>query len=154
MLAGSAVGFFFDIYRSFRSWNKPGSLMTFVGDIFFSLGALILLLYFFNKANDLAFRFYMLWGSLLGLFIYLRLLSSIILKILFKFHKLLRLLARGLISIFRIPCRGLILAIHPFYAVLRWLGLLQYRIGEALLGPPLLRVKKKVIKIYKRLFPP
>jgi Spore cortex protein YabQ (Spore_YabQ). len=154
MLAGSAVGIFFDIYRSLHSWNKPGSLMTFIGDIFFSLGALILLLYFFNKANDLAFRFYMLWGSLLGLFLYLRLLSSFTLKILFKVHKLLHLLTRGLISLFRIPYRGLILAMHPFYAVLRWLGLLLYRIGEALLGPPLCQVKKNIIEIYKRLFPP
>jgi spore cortex biosynthesis protein YabQ len=154
MLAGISVGFFFDIYRSFRSWNKLGSLMTFIGDIFFSLGALILLMHFFIKANALAFRFYMLWGSLLGLFIYSRLLSSFIMKIFFKFHELFHLLARGLISIFRIPCRGLILTMNPFYAILRWLGLLLYRIGEALLGPQLYRVKKNVIEIYKRFFPP
>lgn len=153
MLAGGAVGLLFDIYRSFRSWNKPGSLMTFIGDIFFSLGALILLLYFLNKANDLAFRFYILWGSLLGLFIYLRLLSPVILKILFKLHKLLRLLAKGLINILRIPWRGLILVVHPFYEVLRWAGLLLYRMGEALIIPPLIRANKNIIKILKRIFP-
>jgi spore cortex biosynthesis protein YabQ len=153
MLAGSAVGFLFDIYRSFRSWNKPGFLMTFIGDIFFSLGALILLLYFLIKANDLAFRFYILWGSLLGLFIYLRLLSPIILKILYKLHKLLRLLAKGLFNILRIPWRGLILAMYPFYAVLSWAGLLLYRMGEALIIPLLLQLNKKIIKILKRVFP-
>lgn len=127
--------------------------MTFIGDIFFSLGALILLLYFLNKANDLAFRFYILWGSLLGLFIYLRLLSPVILKILFKLHKLLRLLAKGLINILRIPWRGLILVVHPFYEVLRWAGLLLYRMGEALIIPPLIRANKNIIKILKRIFP-
>jgi spore cortex biosynthesis protein YabQ len=154
MLAGSAVGLFFDIYRSFRSWNKLGPAMTFIGDIFFSLGAFILLLYFFNKANALAFRFYMLWGSLLGLFIYLRLLSSFTLKILFQFYNLLRLLTRSLIRTFLIPYRGLTLVMYPFYAILRWLGLLLYRIAEALLSPPLCRVKNKMNEIYNRLFPP
>ncbi|MDD2234334.1 MAG: spore cortex biosynthesis protein YabQ [Desulfitobacteriaceae bacterium] len=153
MLAGSAVGFLFDIYRSFRSWNKPSFLMTFIGDIFFSLGALILLWYFLDKANDLALRFYILWGSLLGLFIYLRLLSPLILKILYKIHKLLHLLTRGLIYILRIPCRGLILVMHPFYAVLGWIGLLLYRMGEALILPPLLQLNKKIIIILKRIFP-
>lgn len=153
MLAGSAVGFLFDIYRSFRSGHKIGFLVTFIGDIFFSLGSLILLIYFFNKANALAFRFYILWGSLLGLFIYLRVLSSFTLRILFWFHKLLRLLMRGLLCIFYIPYRGLILLMYPLYAFLRWLGLLLFRIGEALLGPSFCWLKNNMIEIYKRLFP-
>jgi spore cortex biosynthesis protein YabQ len=153
MLAGSAVGFLFDIYRSFRRGHKIGFLITFIGDIFFSLGALILLIYFLNKANALAFRFYVLWGSLLGLFIYLRLLSSFTLRILFWFHRLLRLLIKCLLFILYIPYRGLLLLTYPFYAFLHWLGLLLFRIGETLLGPSFCRFKNNIIEMYKRFFP-
>ena len=128
--------------------------MTFVGDIFFSLAALVLLFYFFDKANELAFRFYMLWGSLLGLFIYLRFISIIVLEILFKFYKLIHLAIEGLVYLVRLPYRGLTLLMRPLYASLRWVGLLLYRMSEGLLSPPLCRVKDGIIKGLKRLFPP
>ncbi len=154
MLAGSVVGFFFDVYRSFRHWNKWSSSMTFIGDIFFSLLALVLLFYFFVKANDLAFRFYMLWGSLLGLFIYMRLISFIVLRILFKFYQFVHSVMEGVLLLLRIPYRGLILGMRPLYAILRWAGLLLYRIIEVLLSPLLCRAKNAVIKGWERLFPP
>ncbi|MFZ3100926.1 MAG: spore cortex biosynthesis protein YabQ [Desulfitobacteriaceae bacterium] len=154
VLAGSTVGFFFDVYRSFRRWNKWGSRRTFVGDIFFSLAALVLLFCFFDKANVLAFRFYMLWGSLLGLFIYLRFISIIVLEILFKFYELIHSVIEGLFYLLRLPYRGLILLMHPLYVILRWAGLLLYRMSEGLLSPQLCRVKEGVIKGLKRFFPP
>lgn len=154
LLAGSAVGFFFDIYRSFRRWNKWGSLMTFIGDISFSLAALVLLFYFFHKANDLAFRFYMLWGSLLGLFIYLRSMSFVVLKILFRLYKLINLLIEKLLYLLRLPYQGFSLLMRPLYAILRWVGLLLYRMSEVLLSPPLCRAKDALLKGLKRLFPP
>ncbi|MHB8126030.1 MAG: spore cortex biosynthesis protein YabQ [Desulfitobacteriaceae bacterium] len=154
VMAGSAVGFIFDVYRSFRRWNKWGSLMTFIGDIFFSLVTLILLFYFFNKANELAFRFYMLWGSLLGLFIYLRFISVVVLRVLFKFYKLVHSVMEGLVLLLRLPYRGLILGMRPFYAILRWAGLLLYRMSEVLFSPPLCRARSGIRKGLKRLFSP
>ena len=154
MLAGSAVGFFFDVYRSFRRWNKWGSLMTFVGDICFSLAALVLLFCFFDKANELSFRFYMLWGSLLGLFIYLHFISIFVQEILFKFFKLIHSVIFGLVYLLRLPYRGLILLMRPLYAILRWAGLLLYRMSEGLLSPLLYLAKDGIIKGLRRILPP
>lgn len=154
VLAGSAVGFFFDVYRSFRRWNKWGYILTFLGDVFFSLGALVLLIYFFNKANELAFRFYMLWGSLLGLLIYLRLLSFVVMRILFKFYKFMHSVLKGLEYLLNLPHRALILVMRPPYAILRWAGLLLYRLSEVLLSSSIYRARDGLIKGWGKFFPP
>ena len=125
-----------------------------MGDVFFSLGALVLLIYFFDKANELAFRFYMLWGSVLGLLIYLRLLSLAVMRILFKFYKLVHFVLKGIEYLLNLPYRGLILVMRPPYAILRWAGLLFYRLSEVLLSSSFCRARDGIMKGWKRLFPP
>jgi hypothetical protein len=124
------VGIIFDFYRSFRRWQGWGQALTFLGDLFFSMVALFILFCFFEKANALAFRFYIIWGSLLGLFLYLRLFSRFFLRFYFGFYRvikyLLGLIHRGI----KIPISGLVFIMRPPYAILRWFSMLTYRIGE------------------------
>jgi len=154
IVAGATVGFVFDFYRSFRQWRDWKGVLTFVGDVLFSIVALFILFRFFERANALSFRFYIIWGSLLGLVVYLRLLSRFVVRFfsgLFQFMSYLaELIHRGI----KIPIRGLVLLMRPPYALLHWFSLLLYRISEYLLLEPLMHIKSALKARWNRLFPP
>ena len=154
VIAGATVGLVFDFYRSLRSWQGWKRVSTFLGDILFSLVALFILFRFFARANALAFRFYIIWGSLLGLIIYLRLISPYAVSFFFKLFSFLSYLAGLTYKGIKIPFRGLGYLMQPPYAVLRWFGLLLYRIVEHILLEPLIRLINKWRALLKLLFPP
>lgn len=148
------MGVVFDFYRSFRRWQDWGGILTFVGDVLFSLVAMVILFRFFKKANALDFRFYIIWGSLLGLGLYLRLLSRFSLRCFFGFYRVMSFLAKLIHRGIKIPIRGLILIMKPPYALLNWLSLLLYRIGEVILLEPIMHVKRRLKEWWKGLLPP
>ena len=154
ILAGATVGLVFDFYRSFRRWKGWRGVSTFVGDVLFSLVALFILLHFFERANALAFRFYIIWGSLLGLVIYLRLVSRFVVRFFFGLYQFISylggLIHRGLM----IPIRGLVLIMRPPYAVLHWFSLLLYRISEYIFLERLMNIKSQCKAWWSGLFPP
>lgn len=154
VMAGAAVGIFFDFYRSLRYWLKWGRISTWAGDLLFSLTALFILFRFFLRANALDFRIYILWGSVLGLFLYLRFLSKLIIKLYFRlFHiiaYLLWLLKKGV----KIPVRGVLVLMRPPYALLRWFSFLIFRILEVFLAQPLKKIYLKVMFFWEQLFSP
>jgi len=150
VLSGILVGFCFDFYRIIRWKTGLKRILTLIGDLFFSLVALLIIYYFAQKANFLEWRFYLFAGCLLGLVIYLLLLSSIVKKIykiifdviggLYNFiAKILSALWRGFI--------GIISAIMSVpYSILRWIGLLFFRMGEAAGRESADKVRKKIFK--------
>lgn len=148
------MGLVFDFYRSFRRWKNWGNVLTFIGDVLFSLIAMVILFYYFERANALDFRFYIIWGSLLGLGIYLRLFSRVVLGAFFGFYRfisfLITLIQRGI----QIPIRGLVLIMRPPYAVLQWLSILLYRIGEVILLRRIVNLKIRLREWWKGLLPP
>jgi len=154
ILAGATVGLVFDLYRSFRRWQGWGGVSTFLGDVLFSLVALFILFRFFERANALAFRFYIIWGSFLGLVIYLRLVSRFVVRFFFGIFKFMTYLAKLIHRGLMIPIRGLALIMRPPYAVLHWLSLLLYRISEYILLEPLMHLKSQCKAWWVRLFPP
>jgi len=154
MAAGVAVGLVYDIYRSLRQWLGWGKVLTIIGDVLFSAVALFLLLKFFLRANHLDFRLYIVWGSLLGLFLYMRTLSKYILSLLFGSYRLLQICLDFILKLLKIPVRVLVVLMGPPYALLRWFSLLLYRIGEALLGEPVQRMRQRMLNFWERLFPP
>jgi len=154
IVAGAAVGLVFDFYRTFRHWQDLGRALTFVGDVLFSLVALLILFRFFERANALAFRFYIIWGSLLGLVLYLKLLSRFSVRCFFGFYRVIKYLADLIHMGLQIPVRGLILIMRPPYAILLWFSLLLYRIGELILLAPISRINRRVKEWWNRLGPP
>ncbi|WP_040411707.1 spore cortex biosynthesis protein YabQ [Desulfosporosinus sp. OT] len=154
IVAGATVGFVFDFYRSFRHWQGWGRVLTFIGDVLFSLVALFILFRFFERANALAFRFYIIWGSLLGLFLYLRILSRFSVRCFFGLYRVMKYLADLIYRGIKIPIRGLIFIMRPPYATLHWFSLLLYRIGEFILVEPISRMKRRVKDWWKHLLPP
>lgn len=154
MLAGATIGLIFDFYRSLRKWLGWGRLMTVIGDLVFSGITLHLCIEFFLRANELEFRFYTLWGSLLGLMGYMRLFSPIFLKLFRRFFYFISATWRFLIDCIRFLVKTLALLMRPFYRVLQWFSLLVFRMLEALLGDSLRKVRGKVREVWKYLFPP
>jgi len=154
IVAGVAVGLVFDFYRSFRSWLGWGQVLTFIGDVLFSLVALFILFRFFERANALTFRFYIIWGSLLGLVLYLRLLSRFFVRFYFGLYRVINYLGGLIHRGIKIPIRGLVLIMRPPYAILKWLSLLLYRIAEVFLFEPIMRIKKRLKGWWNTLMPP
>jgi len=128
--------------------------VTFVGDIVFSFVALTILFWFFEKANALAFRSYIMWGSLLGLVLYLRLLSRFSVRGFFGIYGILTYFARLIQKGIKIPIRGLFMLMRPPYAMLRWFSLLVYRITEVILFEPIMGLKKRMKALLNHLLPP
>nr|WP_083642836.1 spore cortex biosynthesis protein YabQ [Desulfosporosinus metallidurans] len=153
-MSGVIVGVVFDFYRSFRRWQGWGWVLTFVGDVLFSLVALFILFRFFERANALAFRFYVIWGSLLGLILYLRLLSRFSVRFFFGFYRVMTYLAELIHRGIKVPIRGLVLIMRPPYAMLHWISLLLFRIGEYILLEPILRSIKRLKMWWNTLLPP
>lgn len=131
-----------------------GKFATVIGDILFSVISLALLFRFFLRANALDLRFYILWGSVLGLFLYTRILSRATLWLFFKLYRLIEYLIWLIVEGIKIPIKGVILLMRPPYALLRWFSLLVFRILEAFLGEPLWKARKKALSLWDRLFPP
>ncbi|WP_073026888.1 spore cortex biosynthesis protein YabQ [Desulfosporosinus lacus] len=154
ILAGATVGLVFDLYRSFRRWQDFGQILTFIGDVIFSLISIVILFYFFERANALDFRFYIIWGSLLGLGLYLKIFSVFTLRACFGFYRLISYLAKLIHRSIKIPIRGLVIIMRPPYAILHWLSLLLYRIGEVILLKRARRVKRRLRNWWKGLLPP
>lgn len=128
--------------------------MTFLGDIVFSFVALAILFWFFEKANALAFRSYIMWGSLLGLVLYLRLLSRFSVRGFFGIYGILTYFARLIQKGIKIPISALFMLMRPPYALLRWFSLLVYRITEVILFEPIVGVKKRMKAWLNHLLPP
>ncbi|WP_425807863.1 spore cortex biosynthesis protein YabQ [Desulfitobacterium sp. Sab5] len=154
VMAGVVVGIFFDFYRSLRHWLKWGRISTWAGDLLFSLAALFILFRFFLRANALDFRIYILWGSVLGLFLYLRFLSKLIIKMYLRLFYMISYFFWLLKEGAKIPIRGVFVLMRPPYALLRWFSFLIYRILEAFLAQPLKQIYLKAIFFWERLFPP
>lgn len=154
VLAGMAVGLTFDVYRAVRRHMRWGTIMTWIGDILFSLFALALLIFFFLKANALDFRFYIFWGSLLGLFLYLGVFSKIVIKTLLQLFRFLSRIWHGLIQILGIPVKFLAWIMHFPYGILRWGSMLLYRMGEAFWGDGVRKAMRGVRVWWAKLFPP
>lgn len=153
-MAGAAVGLVFDFYRSFRRWQGWGQALTFIGDVLFSIIALYILFRFFERANALALRFYIIWGSLLGLVLYLRLLSRFVVRFYFGLYRVIKYLTKLIHRGINIPIRGLVLMMKPPYAILKWFSMLVYRIGELLLVEPITNIQQTLKGWWNRLVPP
>jgi spore cortex biosynthesis protein YabQ len=151
ILAGAAIGAVFDVYRVFRSWRRWGRFRTFAGDMVFSAAALYILFNFLMKANFLAFRFYNIWGSLLGLVLYLKFFSRILVRIYLKILDGFTYLTILLLSWIKIPIRGIILVMLPLYKLIQWFSLLLFRILERLLFDLMITLVQKLKRLLKQL---
>jgi len=139
------IGLCFDFYRITRWKVGFNKFFTFIGDLFFSLIALLIIYYLAQKANFLEWRFYLFAGSLLGLIIYLCFFSRFFKKLFKNIYNLIFKLFNLIGKMFYMTGKGIALFLTALmsipYQILRWFGLLLFRIGEQLSRETILKVK-------------
>ena len=89
-LTGIIIGIIYDIFRVLRKSFKTSDIITYFEDILFWIITGILILYniwFFNNGE---IRIFMFLGILIGILIYILILSNITRKILFLFFNILK----------------------------------------------------------------
>ncbi|MBO5349889.1 MAG: spore cortex biosynthesis protein YabQ [Clostridia bacterium] len=96
ILTGMCIGLLFDFFRIQRKVFKTYDFITYIQDILFWIFSGILLIIVTMKYTNGEIRIYMISGMILGIIIYLRLISkyviklnTIILKAIIKFIKFL-----------------------------------------------------------------
>lgn len=80
LLGGLIVGLMIDGYRSIRYWSSPRGFMAATSDMLFWILCAIIIFAFFLYANNGDFRYYTIIGMGLGILLYFKLLSRVILK--------------------------------------------------------------------------
>lgn len=147
-LSGMAVGLIFDFYRIVRWRIGLNKVLTFIGDILFSIAALTVIFLFAQKANYLEMRFYIFGGSLMGLLVYLKVFSRPFKNLFLRFTQLLISLEQsffnGVKSLYLLTKNVLVYLMSFPYGLLRWFALLLYRILEALVGSFMYEQSKKM----------
>lgn len=148
VLSGMVVGVIFDVYRIVRWRMGLNNIITFVGDLFFSFTALLVMIFFAEKANYLELRFYLFLGSLLGLLVYLHFFSRIIKKLVERitwfFLFIENTIGKTVKRFFQTVWNLLVFLMSFPYGLLRWFALLLYRISEALGKDIVTKVKVKL----------
>lgn len=86
---GLIIGFIYDIYRIFRYYLKPKKIATILGDFIFWIVVVIVTFYVLIKSNFGEIRGYIFVGILLGIYMYLKVLSELIYLLLIKILKVL-----------------------------------------------------------------
>ena len=145
--SGIFVGLIFDFYRIVRWRIGLSRMLTLIGDLFFSVMAVMVVFYFAQKANYLELRFYLFAGSFLGLMLYLRLISKYFKRILTAIIDIIansfNTLVFAITTFFK-SIIAIIAYIMSFpYGMLRWLGLLLFRMGEAVSKDTYTRVRTR-----------
>lgn len=90
LYGGLIVGFFYDVYKTIRYFSKPQKWITYIGDILFWILMSILFFYLLQKINLGEIRGYIVLGFLIGIFIYKKIFSRFIYKVLIRLGKILR----------------------------------------------------------------
>ena len=81
ILNGFLIGILFDIFRILRKSFKTKDIVTYIEDILFWIITGVFLLYSVFKFNDGEIRLYMFIAILIGVLLYMLILSSYIVKI-------------------------------------------------------------------------
>ena len=105
---GSIIGVFFDIFRILRKSFKTNDLITSIQDILFCVITGIFLIYSIFIFNNGEIRLYVIIGLLIGLSLYMLLLSKHIIKISVCIIKFLKKIFSFVIHIISVPIKILI----------------------------------------------
>lgn len=107
-LTGILIGILFDFFRILRKSIKTPNIITYIQDVLFWILTGILILYNIWYFNNGEIRIYMFLGIIIGILIYMTILSNIVIKIC---TKILSLILKWL----NIPFKTIIIAIKRIF---------------------------------------
>lgn len=114
-LTGMAIGILFDIFRVSRKVFHTSDIVTYIEDIlFWTLSGFLILfnIWYFNNGN---IRIYMFLGMLMGIIIYLLLISNFIMKIITTTINLIKIV---FYKIFEPPIKAILTILSKFVKII------------------------------------
>ncbi|MBU3093903.1 spore cortex biosynthesis protein YabQ [Clostridium sp. CM028] len=84
LLAGIITGVFFDIYRLIRGFENPNKVLTIIQDLLFWTLTSIVVFIFLMYTNKGYINFYVYVCLILGVYLYLKLLSGVFIRVQYK----------------------------------------------------------------------
>jgi len=87
LLSGLITGVFFDIYRLIRGFKNPNRFLTIIQDILFWTLTSIVVFTFLMYTNEGYINFYVYVCLIIGVYLYLKLLSKVFIKVLYNLLK-------------------------------------------------------------------
>jgi spore cortex biosynthesis protein YabQ len=88
LLSGLITGVFFDIYRLIRGFENPNKIITAIQDLLFWTLTSIVVFVFLMYTNEGYINFYVYVCLIIGVYLYIKLLSKIFIKVQYKLLKL------------------------------------------------------------------
>ena len=107
ILNGFLIGILFDIFRILRKSFKTKDIVTYIEDILFWIITGVFLLYSVFNFNDGEIRLYMFIAILIGVLLYMLILSSYIVKINVKIITFVKNLLQKTFNVFFKPFKKL-----------------------------------------------
>ena len=87
LLSGIITGVFFDIYRLIRGFENPNKVLTIIQDLLFWILTSIVVFIFLMYTNEGYINFYVYVCLIIGVYLYLKLLSRVFIKVQYKLLK-------------------------------------------------------------------
>lgn len=84
LLSGIITGVFFDIYRLIRGFKNPNKILTIIQDLLFWTLTSIVIFIFLMYTNEGYINFYVYVCLILGVYLYLRLISESFIKLQYR----------------------------------------------------------------------
>jgi spore cortex biosynthesis protein YabQ len=87
LLAGMLTGIFFDVYRLIRGFENPNKILTIIQDLLFWTLTSIVVFIFLMYTNEGYINFYVYVCLIIGVYLYIKLLSRVFIKVQYKLLK-------------------------------------------------------------------
>jgi len=84
VLSGIITGVFFDIYRLIRGFKNPNKILTIIQDLLFWTLTSIVVFIFLMYTNEGYINFYVYVCLIIGVYLYLKLLSNVFIRVQYK----------------------------------------------------------------------
>ena len=84
ILSGIITGVFFDIYRLIRGFQNPNKILTIIQDLLFWALTSIVVFIFLMYTNEGYINFYVYLCLIIGVYLYLKLLSKVFIRVQYK----------------------------------------------------------------------
>ncbi len=108
LLIGAFMGILFDFYRGFRRVTKPNKILSLIEDLLFWISIISIFFALLVLTTDGIQRGFVYFGCLVGLSIYMFLLSKLILPIFVFIFRLILKLINEIMRVIIYPFKGII----------------------------------------------
>lgn len=104
---GLIAGFIYDIYKTIRHFSRPSKIITYIEDLLFWTIIASVFFYILIKINWGEIRGYIVFGFIIGVFIYVKIFSKFVYQICIKVGRIVNEFVRKVICLILYPFKFL-----------------------------------------------